>query len=290
MSKLTRPLGVGIFRGSVSGDNGNLSCVHVKLAYEPVSAELQCAVAGRVMNNNRNVEVKIEAEGAIWTSGWMRPKNGFFEVPVPLKERETTTFWVYAREPQGQLLEIDTPEFKVRHGLVISAPPLPHTLSIEVLKGTENVGLDPVFSKGTPLPAQKIIKYRATHALIPDNPGSDIAIKLWEGEYLDDPEANEWVGHVLISHENVQRRVPEGSEIELTIRIDESRRITVEAFVPHLNKHFTEHLYAPQREEQDFSNLSHSVVSETQSYRQRLETLERSMSGSSEVQGCQEEL
>jgi molecular chaperone DnaK len=265
-------------------------CVHLKLAYEPVSGELQCAVAGRVMDTTGDVEIKMEAEGGMWTSGWIRPKNGFFEISAPLKECDITTFWLYARDTRGQLLEIDTPEFKVRHGLVLSAPPLPHTLSIEVLRPGENPGLDPVFTKGTPLPAQKTIKYRATHALIPENPASDIAIKLWEGEYLDDADANEWVGHVLVSHRDVQRRVPEGSEIELTIQMNESRRITVEAFVPHLNKHFTEHLYAPQHEEQDFSDLSQRVASETQNYRQRLENLERSVSGSSEVEFTQAEL
>ncbi len=287
--------GAAIYASSLERTNviappRNEGCVHLKLAYEPVSAELQCAVAGRVMDTIQGVEIKIEAEGGIWTSGWIRPKNGFFEVSVPLKERDMTTFWVYAREAQGQLLEIDTAEFTVRHGLALSAPPLPHALSIEILGGSNDARLDPIFSKGTPLPTQKTIKYRATHALIPDNPASDIAIKLWEGEYLDDPEANEWVGHVLISHKNVQRRVPEGSEIELMIQIDESRRITVEAFVPHLNKHFTEHLYAPQREEQDFSNLSESVASDAQTYRERLETLERSISESSDVQVNPEEV
>lgn len=54
--------------------------------------------------------------------------------------------------------------------------------------------LDPVFLKGTPLPAEKKVKYRAMHALVPDNPESDLAIKLWEGEFREDPEANEWVG------------------------------------------------------------------------------------------------
>ena len=45
--------------------------------------------------------------------------------------------------------------------------------------------------------------------------------------------------------------------------------------MPHLNQHFSGRLYVPQREEQDFSNLSRSVASETQTYRERLEELER---------------
>ncbi len=209
--------------------------VILKLAYEPVSAELQCTVAGRVMSRHHHLEIKLEAEGGLWTSGWIKTDDGVFETPVPLKESAITTFWVYARDEHGRLLDTDTTEFKVRHGLVPSAPPLPHTLSVEVLNPGGKSGLDSVFSKGTLLPAERKIKYRAMHTLVPNNPESDLAIKLWEGEFIDDPDANEWVGRVLLSHDAVRRSVPEGAEIELTIKIDVSRLITVEAFVPHLN-------------------------------------------------------
>ncbi|MBU1207205.1 MAG: Hsp70 family protein [Proteobacteria bacterium] len=252
--------------------------VHLKLSYEPVTAELQCTVAGRVVDATSEVEIKIDSEGGLWTSGWMKPRDGCFETPVSLKEGDITTFWVYARDGKGHLLETDPPEFTVRHGLVPSAPPLPHTLSVEILKPGGHPALDPVFSKGRPLPAEETVRYRAAHALVRDNPDSGLAIKLWEGEYLDDPDANEWVGNVLLRHDGVQRSVPEGAEIEVTIQINASRHINVEAFVPHINQHFSGRLYDPQREEQNFSNLSSQVVSETRQYRKRLEELERALS------------
>jgi molecular chaperone DnaK len=265
--------------------------VILKLAYDPVSSELQCMVAGRIMSRKLDVEIKIEAEGGLWTSGWIRPEGGVFETPVSLKEGAITTFWVYARDGQGRLLATDTTEFKIRHGLVPSAPPLPHTLSVEILNPGEKPELDPVFLKGAPLPAEKKVKYRAMHALVPDNPESDIAIKLWEGEYREDPEANEWVGNVVLSNSGIRRSVPEGSEIDVTIKVDVSRLITVEAFVPHLNQHFSGRLYVPQREEQDFSKLSNAVASETNSYRRRLEELEKnSPAVDDEAQGQIEDL
>ncbi len=115
------------------------------------------------------------------------------------------------------------------------------------------------------------------HALIPNNHESYLAIKLWEGEFLDDPNANEWVGNVVLPHDGVRRAVPEGAQIDVTIKTDISRLITVEAFVPHLNQHFSGRLYVPQREEQHFSDLSHGVSSEARSYRRRLDELERNL-------------
>ena len=253
----------------------NSNCVHLKLAYDAVSSEPSSTVAGRVLDAIEGIEIKFDAEGGLWTSGWMKPNGGFFEIAVPLKEGDITTFWVYARDVRGQLLDTDTPEFKVRHGLVPSSPPLPHTLSIEVVNPGGQPVLDPVFSKGSPLPLEKTIKYRAGHALIPGNPDSNLVIKLWEGEFIGDPDANEWVGNLVMQHDKVHRSIPEGAEIEVTIQVDLSRRTTVEAFVPHLNHHFRENLFLPEREEQDFSDLSKSVASETQSYRERLEALDR---------------
>jgi molecular chaperone DnaK len=250
-------------------------CLQLKLAYEPVSAEALSVVAGRVVNITGDIEIKLDAEGGLWTSGWMKLSAGLFEISVPLKEGDITTFWVYARDAHGRLIETSTTEFKVRHGLVPSAPPLPHALSVEVVNPGGKAVLDSIFLKGTPLPAEKTVKYRATRALVPGRPDSDIAIKLWEGEFLDDPGANEWVGNVLLRHDGVRRSVPEGAEIEVTIRVDVSRKTTVDAFVPHLNQHFTGLLYVAQREEQDFSSLSQTVASETQAYRERLEQLER---------------
>jgi molecular chaperone DnaK len=255
-------------------------CVRLKLAFEPVCAELQCTVAGRVMDPIRDVEIKIDAEGGFWTSGWMKLKDGYFEVPVSLKEGDSTTFWVYARDGQGRLMETDTAEFAVRHGLVPSAPPLPHTLFIQIVGPGGRATLDPIFPKGTPLPAETTRMYRAAHALVPSDPKSDLAIKIWEGEYVADPGANDLVGHILLRHDGVGgRSVPEGTKIEVTIQIDASRLVTVEAFVPRLNQHFSNKLYMPQRDEQDFSELSQTVSSEIEIYRRRLENLERTSYG-----------
>jgi molecular chaperone DnaK len=248
--------------------------VELKLAYDAVSFEQNTTIAGRVLPLKVEAEIKLDSSSGIWTSGWIIPRNGIFEVRAPLQLGEVTTFWVYARDKSGQALDVDTPEFKIRHGLVPTAPPLPHTLAIEVVQRDDKVVLDPVFPKGSPLPLEKTVKYRATHTLSPNDPNSGIAIKLWEGEFFTQPDANEWVGKVVMPHNGVRRPIPEGAEIEVTIRVDPSRRITVTAFVPQLNQHFSDELYRPEVEEQSFADLSEKAVVDSQAYRERLEELE----------------
>jgi hypothetical protein len=72
----------------------------------------------------------------------------------------------------------------------------------------------------------------------------------------------------------IRRPIPEGAEIQLHIRVDASRLITVEVFVPHLNANFSERVYIPQDEEPDYLKLLESVPLELESYLLRLSVLE----------------
>ena len=87
-------------------------CVHLKLAYDPVSAEPQCTVAGRVIEATQDIEIKLDSEGGLWTSGWMKLKDGFFETPVSSEgRRHHDLLGLRSRRP-GRLLETDTPSSK----------------------------------------------------------------------------------------------------------------------------------------------------------------------------------
>ena len=248
--------------------------IGLKLAFDSVSSDTQPVVAGVISAGSQDVEIKFDAEGGLWTSGWMKASGGFFESIVTLNPSEITTFWIYARDPQGRLLATEPSEFRIRHGLVPSAPPLPHTLSFEVVSSDGMPILDPVFSKGTPLPAEKSVRYRAAHSVNPDRPETSLAIKLWEGEYLNDPDTNDWVSNLLLAHDGIKRALPQGAEIEVNIKISVSRLIDVSAFVPLLNQHFTNNVYLPQREEQDYSVLSLAASEELRGYKRKLEDLE----------------
>ena len=247
----------------------------LRLAYDPVCASLQCPVAGRIESSGTSVsEIKVDAEGGYWTSGWIAVSSGLFETSVALQEGKSCRFWLYARDSSGGLVDLEPGEFNVRHGLVVSAPPLPHTISVEVLRPNGRPELDPVFKRNMPLPNEQTVKYRADRTLRPLEPGTTLPIKLWEGETFGDPEANVWVGNMLIASEDIRRPVPEGSEIELSIRIDASRLITVDAFIPRLNQHFSDRVYVAQREEQDYADLVEAVPEQIDTHLGRLDDLD----------------
>ncbi|HEX6185894.1 MAG TPA: hypothetical protein VFZ44_18545, partial [Pyrinomonadaceae bacterium] len=214
-------------------------------------------VAGQLSGRGRTeiLEVKVDAEGGLWTSGWHAAREGFFELRLVLQEGRLNRFLLSVRDAKGRALEVSPGEFQIRHGLALDAPPLPHTISVEIARTDGGAELSPVFPRRTLLPAERTVTYRAAHTLRPSEPDTSLAVKLWEGEALTDPQANTWVGSLHVRSEAVRRPVPEGTEVQVHIKVDASRLITVEVFIPHLNEHFTERVYMPKEEEPDYLEL-----------------------------------
>ncbi|HZG50740.1 MAG TPA: Hsp70 family protein [Pyrinomonadaceae bacterium] len=248
----------------------------VRLAYDPVSASLEAAVAGKIGGARAGEarEVKLDTDDNFWTSGWHALSDNYFEIPLVLQEGKNNKFLLSVRDAEGRALSIEPSEFSVRHGLMISAPPLPHTISVELVRPDGTIELSPVFPRRTLLPAEKTLSYRAASTLRPSDAETSLAIKLWEGEAQGEPQANHWVGNMHIWNSHIRRPIPEGAEIQLHVKIDASRLITVEVFVPHLNATFSERVYIPQDEEPDYLKLWESVPAEIESYLLRLSLLE----------------
>ncbi|HEY9401383.1 MAG TPA: Hsp70 family protein [Pyrinomonadaceae bacterium] len=248
----------------------------VRLAFDPVSTSLDAAVAGKIdgAHPENAREVKIDTDNNFWTSGWHAVSDNYFEIPLVLQEGKNNKFLISVRDAEGRALAVEPSEFSVRHGLMISAPPLPHTISVELVQPDGTIELSPVFPRRTLLPAEKTLSYRAANTLRPSDAETSLAIKLWEGEALGEPQANNWVGNMHIWNTHIRRPIPEGAEIQLHIRVDASRLITVEVFVPHLNANFSERVYIPQDEEPDYLELLESIPLEIESYLLRLSLLE----------------
>jgi molecular chaperone DnaK len=251
----------------------------VRLAFDPLSAEARTRVAGKlaVKSGGDALEVKIDADGGVWTSGWHAAQDGFFEMSLVLQEGRLNRFALSVRDARGRAVAVEPSEFQIRHGLALDAPPLPHTISVEVAHEDGRVELSPVFPRRTLLPAERTVTYRAAHTLRPSEPDTSLAVKLWEGEALSDPQANNWVGNFHVRSDAVRRPVPEGSEVQLHIKIDASRLITVEVFIPHLNEHFSDRIFIPKDEEPDYLDLLKGAHLEIENCLARLARVEEQL-------------
>ncbi|MBX9720588.1 MAG: Hsp70 family protein [Candidatus Obscuribacterales bacterium] len=246
--------------------------VKLVLAYEAVSSDIKPSVAGRI-EYPEEISIRIDSKSGHWTSGWINTVDHLFDESVTLVQGKTSHFFVYARDKDGKNLELDQTSFSIRHGLSVSAPPLPHSISIEVIKADGKAELDPLLRRNSPLPNEASKVYRSHKTLRPSE-NEEIALKLWEGEDFDNPLKNELVGTLLIKSSKLRRVLPEGTEIELSIRFDTSRLIRVDAFVPTLNQHFSEEVYVPERDEEIYSDQAKKLDKKVEQYYERLTELE----------------
>jgi molecular chaperone DnaK len=220
--------------------------VAVTLSYERASGTLQSPVAGVLPEASAVHEIKIDQESGLWTSGWIAVTGGVFETQVMLdSHRPTTRFLLSARDRSGNAVAVTPKDFSISYMLPIASPPLPHTIAIELATNSGISTFDVVFKRQSPLPAEVRKTYRSERALRPSEVNTTLPIKFWETEVSDDPQEKWWAGAVHIRADRIRRPIPQGSDMELTVKIDQSRKMTVEVFIPLLNQSFVEGVYIP---------------------------------------------
>lgn len=214
----------------------------VTMEYSPATSEESANIIGRFTSNDNSItygQIKIDETSGIWTSGWMDvldEEQGLFDVDVVLQKNSINNFKITVRDTNGVMLNVLENEFQIKHQdnvLITSAPPIPHSLCVEINADGQRK-LEKMLVKGTTLPAKTMRTFKANKTIKP-NTEDLIAIKVWEGENINNPDDNQWVGNIYIRSESINRPIPEGFDIEVGITIDESRKISVVAYVPHLD-------------------------------------------------------
>lgn len=218
----------------------------INLTYDPISSEEAVNVIGKVANiKDVNIaKIKIDCavssdfSGVCWTSGWvdlLDQNTGIFDIDVILQKGILNHFRVSACDASGSEIIIENPKFDIKHNetvLKMSAPPA--TMSIGVQIKDPKTGHDVLYhviKKNSPLPAQDDRTFKLSRDIDPANDDC-ITIKIWEGENVQNPEANFPAGAITVQSSAMDRMIPKGTEIELTIIADENRNIRVSGYIP----------------------------------------------------------
>lgn len=218
----------------------------INLTYDPISSEETVNVIGKVANISDVSVAKVKIDCAInkdfsgvcWTSGWMElldQYTGIFDVDVLLQKGILNHFRVSACDSTGTEIVIENPYFDIKHNetvLKMSAPPA--TMSIGVQIRDPKTGYDVLYhviKKNSPLPAQDDRTFKLSRDIDPMHDDC-ITIRIWEGENTQNPEANFPAGAITVQSSAMDRMIPKGTEIELTIVADENRNIRVSGYIP----------------------------------------------------------
>jgi molecular chaperone DnaK len=181
--------------------------------------------------------LKIQSDSGTYSGSKVNLKNGKFFTSVTLEPNKSNLFWIYFFDANDNPVAVDPDSFTIMHGLSISGAPLPHSIGVAVSKkGLQGkLGSTEVFErlieKGSVLPAKKIEKYRTVRALKKAQNDNPLWIRVGEGE-SEIPDRNAFVCELGIKGSDLPRDLPEGTDVELTVEINEIRELSVTAYIP----------------------------------------------------------
>jgi molecular chaperone DnaK len=230
--------------------------VKLELKYDPIGSDPEPIIGGTASSPDikdfNGYSVQFDREG--WTSGKVPLKgNGVFITTLLAEKGIENKFHVTAFDPKGALLNTTPDEITYIIGNAPGQQVMINSIGVALM----NNQTDWVFRRGEQIPGIIRKDYRTMLTMDKGKSGDFIRVPIVEGE---DPTAdyNTYIGELLITGENIPRSVPAGSEVEVTIKIDVNRILKTTAYIPILDKDFTQVIDLktvrpdPEKLEEDF--------------------------------------
>ena len=230
------------------------SKVFAKLAYNPMTTEADSSVGGRFFPSKNEeslpdgMRVQIVSTSGDWESGKIEVKDNAFFTTVSLREHKVNAFKLNLLDRLGNKILVEPDSFSITQGISVAEPPLIRSIGVEL----EGNAFSKHVNKGESLPARsKPVTYYTTRTVRPGEDADVLNIHVWEGE-SDIADRNRVLGTLEIKGSQIKRTIPENSEIEIIISVDQSRHVSAEAFCPvadqKFNKIFEEIKLSPKIE------------------------------------------
>jgi molecular chaperone DnaK len=226
--------------------------IRLDVKYQATTAET--IEVGSVKVSKENVPVPDELFVDIkradngWSSGMKRindKKETIIE--VKLEEKRSNSFEIQLYDSDANQLECEPNQFNIIHGIVVDgAQVLPYHIGIaKYFEDKDEDLFYPVkgLEKNKPLPVTGVINgLKIRQAIRVGNPNEGVRIPIYQGDYNaagTDPALNHLVHEVVITGNNIPGSLPEGSNMDITIKIDKSQTMLFSAYFPLLD-YYTE--------------------------------------------------
>ena len=217
--------------------------MEIQLHYDPMSSSEEESISGVITALQEEEDdhyLQIQSEGGYYTSTKLKIKNGKFIDTVAMEDGKSNLFWIFLFNSKGKPVSVYPDSFTITHGLSVGGAPIPHSVGVSLAKRdaqkdfclTEEFFC--FFDKGNILPLEKTEQFKTVKNLRKGDKGNVLPIKVYEGE-SDIPDRNIFICSLNLSGENIPYDLQEGTDIDVTISVSESRGVSVSAFIPSID-------------------------------------------------------
>lgn len=213
----------------------------VELEYKPMSLDTQPLIGGRVSGasqaplNGFTIEFSNPDSKPAWHSGKIKlSADGAFVTTLWAEAQRQNTFLIELFDPTGKQCPVEPDRFYYTVSVEPAGPTLPHHIGV----ATATNEMDIFFKRGSALPIKKRHEHLTTKECKRGASGQLIRIPIVEGIYPSDAGLNRDIGYIEILGNQVKRDVPAGAKVEITLQLDESRKLSGFAYIPILDEDF----------------------------------------------------
>lgn len=212
----------------------------LELHYDSISPDPLCPISGRVTQPaSFEGDIRITRSGGDWETGWIALKKGSFFTELSLSEDTITSFDIELRDKSGKLRQVVPASISIRLGTAPAKPVTPYSYGVALDDGS----MDVIIESGTPLPAYGRPKEYRTKRTVSAGTDDEFVIYFLEG---NSPIArdNVQVGQLRLTGRDFPYTIKAGEQVEVRMRMDESRRLTAKVYIPLLDKEYDIELHS----------------------------------------------
>lgn len=221
--------------------------LQLDIKYEPATVELDEMVNIKVLKEKtegtfpEKIFVDVVRSDGAWSSGKKQISEKASIVEVVLNEGQSNSFDIFAYDEGGNKLECQPNQFSMLQGIggLDGMQVLPYHIGIAKYFHAEGKDLfEPVkgLEKNKKVPATGVRNGLKTRTAIRPGMASDfIRIPIYQGDYNAEgtnPVLNNLITEVIISGETLPKLLPEGSDVNITIKVDRSQIMQFTAEFP----------------------------------------------------------
>ena len=221
--------------------------IQLEIGHAASTVETEELVTVKLLEDKTEGEIpdKVFAEikrgDNAWASEKVKINTSGEVIDVQLNEEKTNVFEVTLYDDKGNFLACEPNSFNVIQGSVVGSATLPYNIGIELqdsisgkavfrtLQGLEKNKSLPAIGTKNGLKTPKQIR--------PDMESDRLEISIFQGEHgAEGTRAihNHHVNTVYITGDDFPSLLPENSDVDITLNIDKSQKVTGKVFFPYL--------------------------------------------------------
>lgn len=246
----------------------------INIAHSKVAKEAETVFIAEAKGELTNRFYRITRLDGGYDSG-LKPLAETITEYLPLVADVYNEFSFKVFDDLNNPLEVDIPNFGITHGKFnIDGQPLPNDICLEVDALEESTTfLESVFKKNDILPVKKTV-VKEISKFIGKGTDEELIINVVEGQVDNLPAANKTIGFIKISGHDLQRDLIQGSEVELTIEISESRDLMVQIYLTLSGQEF-ENVFSPSETHVDLAEAYQELTTFEENLKTKQKQFER---------------